>query len=232
MKQLLTIVFIGLVFGGCNSNDAEVEELKKELEELKSQKTQVSKEEESEGDFVYFKDGKKLDKSNFVKSCINSGDSLNLIKLIDIEEYCNCLIEKISQNFTSNEAKFLFENVLKSNVNKWKKAQELYNSPKIAELAEGCITSNIKNVKDNIDINSSNQLEVLIDEYKKTIKSELSIDRWEEVCNVIDIDIYCECMVIGLVEEFSYKEMIEDPQIYESPQYIYLDEICAQKALK
>jgi len=41
MKQLLTIVFIGLVFGGCNSNDAEVEELKKEVEQLKSKKNQI-----------------------------------------------------------------------------------------------------------------------------------------------------------------------------------------------
>ena len=44
MKKILYVLCLGLVFWGCNSNDSEIEELKKEVEELKNQKSQDSKE--------------------------------------------------------------------------------------------------------------------------------------------------------------------------------------------
>jgi len=44
MKNILFVLCLGLVFWGCNSNDSEIEELKKEVEELKNKKSQDSKE--------------------------------------------------------------------------------------------------------------------------------------------------------------------------------------------
>ena len=113
-----------------------------------------------------------------------------------------------------------------------KKHKIFYNSPKIADITESCIINNLKNVEDNFDITSTDQLEALTDQYKKNFKSEFSIDEWVEVCYYIDVDNYCECMVVGLIENFSYKEILTNPELFESPEYIYLDEDCAQKSLK
>lgn len=185
--------------------------------------------EESLSEYVYFKDGVKMSRSKLINSCITTGSKDGMDKVVDIKSYCNCVLDKLAANFKSTEVTFLFTDVDKSHSNIYQKAQDFYHRPKIRELTEPCIMDNLYDVQDNIKITSAEQKEMLINEFKNALKAQPD---YEEFAEFVDIDGFCECMVVDLLEFFSYKEIMTDPDFANNPKYNLIQTNCAFKHQK
>lgn len=181
--------------------------------------------------YVYFRDGIKIQGSKFINSCIINGNTKGMDKILDIESYCNCVLLKLAAKYKSTEITGIFEEIYNSNTNTYEKGQDFYHSPGIKELIEPCVTENMLYVQNIIDIKSKSkeEKEVLINEYKNALEA---LPEYKELEELVNIDDFCECMVMNLFNVFSYYEIMTDLDLSNNPKYSKIQSECILKSAK
>ncbi|MCK9282235.1 MAG: hypothetical protein M0P71_16590 [Melioribacteraceae bacterium] len=177
---------------------------------------------------IIFLDGKSVRRSLIVNPCIDYMNNENMNDLIKVEEYCNCFADKLGEKFNSTDLNFLNE-TFSTESDFYTKSIEFFNLPNVKSITAECITNNLTDSKKNITISSIEQKKAGIEVFKNAIKAQEGYDEFKQL---IDVDGFCECMITKLLDNFSYKEIMTDPNLGEKPKFIKIREDCMLKNQK
>lgn len=171
--------------------------------------------------YVYFKDGSKMSRNNFMSNCIKSVQQQNG-DIIIADKYCSCVIEKIAKNFTLNE----YESLSKSG-NHFDDALRFFSTDVGKKIATECTAENINyNSKSDYPTN-----------FKKTMISafQSEVNKDAQFVSLVDINKFCECLVDKIMTAFKYPEFFKisvQGTLQTSPKFIQARDECLASSYK
>lgn len=181
-------------------------------------------------DSIMFKDGVKVAKDPFVQACIENVKSGSYQKFMNVEGYCNCLIESMALNYTSLEIKPLLVSISNSKDDLYAKGFNYISFPGMKQITISCLNANLlSNSNEKIQITSEEQKQALIKYIRQLLEQQEGYSEFEKVVNV---DGYCECLTISYYRSFSVKEIITNPDIGNDPKYLMISDSCAGLNIK
>ena len=113
-------------------------------------------------DIIVFKDGIKKRKLPLITSCISAGYKSGDDRYMNVEGYCNCIIESIAKEYTYEEIEPLFISMSQTEVSVYERGYAFVSFPGMEQLINDCSKSNVLTGSDrNFQIESVEQIEAL-----------------------------------------------------------------------
>lgn len=181
-------------------------------------------------DLIRFKDGKYVNKTGFINSCIKAYSSYNTNNSYGI---CNCAIEQFADNFSSTEFESIAGESMFIGESKTASAAHLARNKKIQNIVLLCLKSypeiadsfsNIPNTKESIELAAKLHLE----ELKSSNREE-----YNELSRYVNMKNYSECFIRTLRAELGSemkKALYDDPEFLRKVENIQIN--CIEKNLK
>ena len=213
-KIILIIIFFPLLFS-CGGGEANSQNTTK-----------------STYDIVTFLDGETMNKDKFVNSCVESliKEDENDIYKNNGRDFCSCLIEKISDNFTLTK----FNALTGTSANEIDVAVSLWKDDKIQSLVYECIANEDFNNTEKFNITSEKELEALANVIEDNYRISLTSEEYSQFLQLVNKEAFFRCYTKKLFSEFSVKELnemdITNPKLVKKIQAI--EESCLMSSLK
>jgi hypothetical protein len=183
-------------------------------------------------DIVTFLDGKTMNKDKFVNSCVESliKENENNIYKNNGRDFCSCIIERISDNFTLTK----FNDISGTSTNEVDVAVSLWKDEKIQSLVYECIENEDFNNTEKFNITSEKELEALSNVIEDNYRISFTSEEYSQFLQLVNKDAFFRCYTKKLFSEFSVKQLnemdITNPKLVEKIQAI--EESCLMSNLK